>query len=95
MGFLRDEMARRCINIQKQRHFLHIYAMRCVCFDTKKRFYAMFGETEKALKSRVFVREKTPLQWLLDAIMMLTFFDAVVIAIATCSYRDSNMMLST
>ncbi len=53
MGFLRDEMARRCINIQKQRHFLHIYAMRCVCFDTKKRFYAMFRETEKALKSRV------------------------------------------
>ncbi len=38
---------------------------------------------------------KTALQWLLDAIMMLTFFDAVVIAIATCSYRDSNMMLST
>ncbi len=31
----------------------------------------------------------------LDAIMMLTFFDAVVIAIATCSHRDSNMMLST
>ncbi len=55
----------------------------------------MFRETEKALKSRVFVREKTPLQWLLDAIMLLTFFDAVVIAIATCSYRDSNMMLST
>ncbi len=59
MGFLRDEMVRRCINIQKQRHFLHIYAMRCVCFDTKKRFYAMFWETEKALKSRVlFVKKR-------------------------------------
>ncbi len=53
---------------------------------------------------RVFVRsteivisteEKTPLRCLPDAIMLLTFFDAVVIAIATCSYRDSNMMLST
>ncbi len=59
MGFLRDEMARRCINIQKQRLFLHIYAMRCVCSGTKKRFYAMFGETEKALKSRVlFVKKR-------------------------------------
>ncbi len=59
MGFLRDEMVRRCINIQKQRHFLHIYAMRCVCFDTKKRFYAMSWETEKALKSRVlFVKKR-------------------------------------
>ncbi len=49
----------------------------------------------KASKKRFFVDRKTPLRRLLDAIMMLTFFDAVVIAIATCSYRDSNMMLSS
>ncbi len=55
----------------------------------------MIFRAEKAPKNRVFDEKKTPLQWLLDAIMMLTFFDAVVIAIATCSYRDDNMMLST
>ncbi len=52
-------------------------------------------QSEKVLKSHVFDERKTALQYLLDAIMLLTFFDAVVIAIATCSYRDSNMMLST
>ncbi len=55
----------------------------------------MIFRAEKAPKNRVFDEKKTPLQWLLDAIMMLTFFDAVVIAIATCSYRDDNMMLSS
>ncbi len=55
----------------------------------------IFFQSEKALKNRVFDERKMPLRYLPDAIMMLTFFDAVVIAIATCSYRDSNMMLST
>ncbi len=55
----------------------------------------MLFRAEKAPKSRVFDEKKMPLQCLLDAIMMLTFFDAVVIAIATCSYRDDNMMLSS
>ncbi len=50
---------------------------------------------EKTSKNRFFDERKMPLRYLPDAIMMLTFFDAVVIAIATCSYRDSNMMLST
>ncbi len=54
-----------------------------------------FSRSEKALKNRVFDERKTPLRCLPDAIMMLTFFDAVAIVIATCSYRDSNMMLST
>ncbi len=57
-------------------------------------FIVLF-QSENTLKNHVFVKRKTPLRCLLDAIMMLTFFDAVVIAIATCSYRDSNMMLST
>ncbi len=51
--------------------------------------------SETALKSYILDDKKTPLQRLLDAIMLLTFFDAVVIAIATCSYRDDNMMLSS
>ncbi len=50
---------------------------------------------KKASKNHFFDKRKTRLRHLLDAIMLLTFFDAVVIAIATCSYRDSNMMLST
>ncbi len=50
----------------------------------------MLFRAEKAPKSRVFDEKKMPLQCLLDAIMMLTFFDAVAIAIATCSYRDDN-----
>ncbi len=54
-----------------------------------------FSRSEKALKNRVFDERKTPLRCLPDAIMMLTFFDAVVIAIRTCCYRDDNMMLST
>ncbi len=55
----------------------------------------MFPQSEKALKTAFFDERKTPLRCLLDAIMLLTFFDAVVIAIATCSYRDDNMMLSS
>ncbi len=55
----------------------------------------MLFPPEKALKNHVSDDKKTPLRCLPDAIMLLTFFDAVVIAIATCSYRDSNMMLST
>ncbi len=43
----------------------------------------------------LFNTKRTTLRCLLDAILMLTFFDAVVIAIRTCCYRDSNMMLST
>ncbi len=54
-----------------------------------------FSRSEKALKNRVFDERKTRLRCPPDAIMMLTFFDAVAIVIATCSYRDSNMMLST
>ncbi len=49
----------------------------------------------KNLEKPFFDERGTPLQCLLDAIMMLTFFDAVVIAIRTCCYRDDNMMLST
>ncbi len=49
----------------------------------------------RSAKIVIFGEEKKPLQRLLDAIMLLTFFDAVVIAIATCSYRDDNMMLSS
>ncbi len=55
----------------------------------------MIFQVEKISKSRFFDEVKTALRQLLDAIIMLTFFDAVVIAIATCSYRDDNMMLST
>ncbi len=50
---------------------------------------------EKTSKNRFFDERKMPLRCLPDTILLLTFFDAVVIAIATCSYRDSNMMLST
>ncbi len=56
---------------------------------------AMIFQSGKAPKIRVFDERKTRLQCLLDAIMSLTFFDAVAIAIATCSYRDDNMMLSS
>ncbi len=62
---------------------------------TKNSRYASFFRPEKAAKNRFFDAKKMPLQHPLDTIMMLTFFDAVVIAIATCSYRDDNMMLST
>ncbi len=55
----------------------------------------MIFQVEKISKSRFFDEVKTALRCPLDAIMMLTFFDAVVIAIATCSYRDDNMMLSS
>ncbi len=55
----------------------------------------MIFQVEKVSKNRFFDKEKTALRCLLDAIMLLTFFDAVVIAIATCSYRDDNMMLSS
>ncbi len=57
-------------------------------------FIVLF-QSENTLKNHVFDKRKMPLQHRLDAITLLTFFDAVVIAIATCSYRDSNMMLST
>ncbi len=80
---------------QGELSFLHIYAIPSLCFRTKSGRCAMFFRSGKAPKNRVFDDRETPLQRLLDAIMMLTFFDAVVIAIATCSYRDSNMMLST
>ncbi len=80
---------------QGELSFLHICAIPSLYFRTKSGRYAMFFRSGKAPKNRVFDERKTPLQRLLDAIMMLTFFDAVVIAIATCSYRDSNMMLST
>ncbi len=81
--------------MQKLRPFLYIYAMPHVCFRTKTGRYAIFFHPEKTSKNRFFDERKTALRRLLDAIMMLTFFDAVVIAIATCSHRDSNMMLST
>ncbi len=66
-----------------------------LCFRTKTGRCAMFSRFGKVAENRFFDERKTPLQRLLDAIMILTFFDAVVIAIATCSHRDSNMMLST
>ncbi len=56
---------------------------------------ARFTAPNKSRKSCFLLVKKTPLRCLLDEIMLLTFFDAVVIAIATCSYRDSNMMLSS
>ncbi len=75
--------------------FLHKYTITDACVLAEKRSRAMFPQSGKASKMRFFDERKTPLQCLPDAIIMLTFFDAVVIAIATCSYRDSNMMLST
>ncbi len=84
-----------CINIRKMLPFLHKYTIPDACVLAEKRSRAMFPQSGKASKMRFFDERKTPLQCLLDAIMLLTFFDAVVIAIATCSYRDSNMMLST
>ncbi len=65
----------------------------CVC--TKYDCRIVFLNSEKAPQTPVFDKKKTALQCLLDTFLLLTFFDAVVIAIATCSYRDSNMMLST
>ncbi len=50
----------------------------------------MIFQSPKTLKSHLSHERKTPLRCLPDAIMLLTFFDAVVIAIATCSYRDDN-----
>ncbi len=90
-----ERPSRQCINIQKLSLFLHIYAMTCLCFRTKIHRCAMIFQVEKISKSCFFDEVKTALRCPLDAIMMLTFFDAVVIAIATCSYRDDNMMLST
>ncbi len=87
--------SQHCINIQKLSLFLHIYATTCLCFRTKRHRCAMIFQVEKISKSCFFDEVKTALRCPLDAIMMLTFFDAVVIAIATCSYRDDNMMLST
>ncbi len=84
-----------CINIQKHTFPLHKYTMSSVDFGTKFGCCAMIPRSEKVSKIRFFDARETPPQCPLDAIMMLTFFDAVVIAIATCSYRDSNMMLST
>ncbi|WP_373846508.1 hypothetical protein, partial [Bacteroides heparinolyticus] len=69
--------------------------MSSVDFGTKFGCCAMIFRSKKAAEIRFFDARKTPPRCPLDAIMMLTFFDAVVIAIATCSYRDSNMMLST
>ncbi len=85
----------RCINIRESVSFLYIYAMPCMCFGVEFGGCAMIFQSGKAPKTRVFGERKTRLRHLPDAIMMLTFFDAVVIAIATCSHRDSNMMLST
>ncbi len=85
----------RCINIRKTTPFLHIYAMMFVRERTKNSLFGTPFQSEKALKSCFLDERKTRLQCLLDAIMLLTFFDAVAIVIATCSYRDSNMMLST
>ncbi len=75
--------------------FLYIYAMSYTCFSSKNSRNPMLSQSGEALKNRVFDERKTALQCLPDTIMMLTFFDAVVIAIATCSHRDNNMMLST
>ncbi len=75
--------------------FLYIYAMAGVFLGTKIGRYAMLFQVETVCKNGVLDKEKTALRCLLDAIMLLTFFDAVVIAIRTCCYRDDNMMLST
>ncbi len=75
--------------------FLYVYASPLVCSRTKIGGCAMFFRSEKALKNHVLDERKTPLRCFPDAIMTLTFFDAVAIVIATCCHRDSNMMLST
>ncbi len=81
------------INKKKQQP---LCACNFLCFRAKRdenvAFFSVFANTSK---SSFFDSGKTPLRWLLDAIIMLTFFDAVVIAIRTCCYRDDNMMLST
>ncbi len=66
-----------------------------MCFGAKIGGFAMFFRFGRFSKSRVFDERKMPLRCLPDAIVLLTFFDAVVIAIRTCCYRDDNMMLST
>ncbi len=81
--------------MQKSVLFRYKYAMSDGCVFTKSSRCAMIFRYEKARKIASFDDRKTPLRCLLDGVMMLTFFDAVVIAIATCSHRDSNMMLST
>ncbi len=81
--------------MQKKPPLLHKYTAQNLCFGAKIGCCAVFFCYEKVSKAPFFDREKTALYHLLDTIMMLTFFDAVVIAIATCSHRDSNMMLST
>ncbi len=89
--FPTDFAQRRCTG----KAFVTAYVCDAVCVRAKNSCYAMNFDAEKSLKSRVFDKRKTPLRCLLDTFLLLTFFDAVVIAIATCSYRDSNMMLST
>ncbi len=75
--------------------FLYAYAISVMYSYRKKQSSHRTFSVRENPESRVFDERKTPLRCLLDAIITLTFFDAVVIAIATCSYRDSNMMLST
>ncbi len=53
----------------------------CVC--TKYDCRIVFLNSEKAPQTPVFDKKKTALQCLLDTFLLLTFFDAVVIAIAT------------
>ncbi len=83
--FLQEELVR----------FPYVYAMPDVYSYVASIRYGMFFSVRNSLEKSCSQGKKTRLQCLLDVIMMLTFFDAVVIAIATCSYRDSNMMLST
>ncbi len=75
--------------------FSHKYAKTEDVFCPKNSVSDRLPQSEKVVESHFLDERKTSLQHTVDAIMMLTFFDAVVIAIATCSYRDSNMMLST
>ncbi len=55
----------------------------------------MLPLSQKNIKTLTSDYMKTALREPLDTTILLTFFDAVVIVIATCSYRDGNMMLST
>ncbi len=85
-----------CINMQKRARFpVSLNAMPCASSGGKTGRCAMIFRCGNMLENRFFDNKKMPLQRLLDAIMTLTFFDAVAIVIATCSHRDSNMMLST
>ncbi len=70
-------------------------AMQGLRLHTRNGGISSFLQSGKVPENRFFGERKMPLRCLPDVFMMLTFFDAVVIAIATCSYRDSNMMLST